>query len=381
MLDERARRVSEQVAELEQAFLEIQVPRTEYMLRHFVVGQHDTAPQQYAQCVLEMQIKYDNIRRAMLTKRKIQLKIDRLEKRGTEGAKIEADLKRIDLEEQDRAMLGALREFDSLYAIWKSFPKQYTRGEMDEAQEEYWVRRLSRQAHQDMLAGGRVGQGNQEALRQIGRPVMPQLSHVQEVEKRYLETGDVKVLAVVATEKKAVDGLPCVDGIVVPSGVQIKYYNVFGREVSAAYNHAAQVACDDGADFMMTVEDDTFPPPNALLKLLDLYRNETGKRVVGGWYPKRSAVREGAPIVVRDGFRQALDADGGVHEAYTIPMGCTLFPVRVFADTEFPWFVTTDHLTQDSFFSQKAREAGYRLLVDTSLRCKHVDRKTGEVFE
>src|SRR5205085_10998931 len=38
-------------------------------------------------------------------------------------------------------------------------------------------------------------------------------------------------------------------------------------------------------------------------------------------------------------------------------------------------------LTQDSFFSQKARDAGYRLLCDTSVRSKHIDRNTGEVFE
>jgi hypothetical protein len=38
-------------------------------------------------------------------------------------------------------------------------------------------------------------------------------------------------------------------------------------------------------------------------------------------------------------------------------------------------------LTQDAFFSQLVREAGYQLLVDTSLRIAHVDRTTGERYE
>jgi len=52
------------VAELEGAFREIQQPRSPFVLQHFVLGAHDTEPRQYAQCVLELQIKYDAIRRA-----------------------------------------------------------------------------------------------------------------------------------------------------------------------------------------------------------------------------------------------------------------------------------------------------------------------------
>jgi len=55
--------------------------------------------------------------------------------------------------------------------------------------------------------------------------------------------------------------------------------------------------------------------------------------------------------------------------------------MSVFLATEFPYFATTEHLTQDSFFSQKARDTGYQLLVDTAIRCKHVDVTTGEVYE
>ena len=42
----------------------------------------------------------------------------------------------------------------------KSFSKQYTRAELNANQEEYWHKRLARQANQDLLSCGRVGVGN-----------------------------------------------------------------------------------------------------------------------------------------------------------------------------------------------------------------------------
>jgi len=380
-MEERIDHAIAAIKEMETAFMEIQQPRTAYVLNKFVVGQHDTDETRYAQCVLELQVKYDNIRRAKLNKRKLQLKIEDLEKKGTEIDMIDADLVRIDIEEQDRAMLGALREFEALYKIWQSFPQKYTRNELDQNQPEYWQLRLQRQAYQDMQATGRIGVGNNEALRQIGMATVPEVGHVRQVEKKYLSQGDLKVLIVVPTREKA-SKLPVLESLEIPSGVQVKYYNVFGRSVHEAYNDAAMTALKDQADFMLTIEDDTFPPNDAFIKLLNHYRSmEDSKLILGGWYPKKTVSREGTPIILVNGKRQALAADGKMHEVYTIPMGCTLFPTSVFVATEFPYFATTEHLTQDSFFSQKARDAGYKLIVDTAIRCKHVDVATGEIYE
>jgi len=380
-IDERIDNVLKSIQELEGAFLEIQQPRTGYVLNKFVVGQHDTDEQRYAQCVLEMQIKYDNIRRAKLNKRKLEIKIAELEAKHNELDQIEADIIKIDLEEQDRAMLGALREFECLYNIWQSFPKKYSRNELDANQEQYWKLRLQRQAYQDVQSTGRIGAGNHEALRQIGMAGVPELDHVREVEKKYLEVGDIKCLIVVPTREKA-SSLPVLEKLEIPSGVQVKYYNVYGRNVHDAYNDAVMTALKDKADFMLSVEDDTFPPSDAFVKLMSHFRNSQNKKIIlGGWYPKKTASKEGTPIILIDGKRQALPADGQMHEVYTIPMGCTLFPMSVFLATEFPYFATTDNLTQDSFFSQKARDAGYSLIVDTSIRCKHIDVATGEVYD
>jgi hypothetical protein len=377
--------------DLLQAFEEIQMARSPYILEHFVVGQHDTTEQRYAQCVLELQIKYDNIRRAILCREKLKIEQSRLERESvsltelgkTEEARekeLDAQVKGIDVEEQDRAMLGALREFQALHAIFKTFPKKYTRADLDNGQVDYWQKRLTRQANLDLQAHGRIQVGNADALRMAGMSAAPELDHVAAVDQKYLEIADCKVLIVVPTEHKAVSGLPCLDGLIIPSGIQVKYLNVFGRKVADAYNYAVRELLTDNANFMLTVEDDTFPPPDALAKLLD-YARKNRKTCWGAWYLKKQYFREGTPIVVKDGHRVPLDSDGLIHECYTLPMGCSLYPVEVFRQTVHPWFATTEHLTQDSFFSQLARDAGWKLMCDTSIKCRHIDRVTGKVYE
>jgi len=177
------------------AFDEIQMSRTPYQLEKFVVGQHDTEEQRYAQCVCELQIKYDVIRKALLGREKLQIEQAKLELKASQKKdpsdsrikKIEAEIKGLEIEEQDRAMKGALREFAALYAIFKTFKKQYTREELNEAQPEYWQRRLTRQANQDLMANGRIGVGNHDALRMAGMAAVPELDHVRSVEQKFLK--------------------------------------------------------------------------------------------------------------------------------------------------------------------------------------------------
>jgi hypothetical protein len=383
-IDERVNEAVKAIEELEESFLAIQMPRSAYTIEKFVVGQHDTVEMQFCQCVLEIQIKVANLKRAKLGKRKIEIQIKELEDKGTEIDQIDADLKRIDLQEQNFAVLGAIRELEALYKIYQSFPKKYTREEIDNAQENYWKLRLERQAQQDLQATGRIGVGNSEALRQINLTGTPKLDHIREVEKKYLEVGDVKVLIVVPTREKA-ESLPVLEKLSIPSGVQIKYLNVFGRSTADAYNDAIQTALEDNADFLLTVEDDTFPPDDGFFKLLQRYR-EIGdpKVVLGGYYVKKQENREGVHIQIVGGKRQALtlsNKDVGVYEVYTIAQGFTLFPMECFLQTEYPWTVTTAHLTQDSFLSQKLRDKGFKLLVDGDIKCRHLDVTSGKYYE
>jgi hypothetical protein len=403
-----------QQQELLDDFNAIQMARTPEVLRKFVIGAQamDHPAQGWAQCVLELQIKYDDIRRAKINAELIELEITDLETTGDTKSLLNAKLKRIDLEAQDRAMLGAVREFQSLYTIYQSFDKRYTRDELNTSQVEYWQNRLTRQALQEQQSRQLgIGAGNLEALREIELSPLslpapmealklpggfnvsevvrtedrflsaPAADDVATVQSRYLETGKQRLLIVTLTasdtQPESVAALE--RPYVIPATVERRKHCIHGMTIDRGYTEAVFQAIRDGATHLMCIEDDTFPPLDAIERLL-----AHDEAIVCGWYPKRqTGKRVGVPIVLANGKRQTLDnPDGhaGLVELYTAPMGCTLIKVDVFKKIEMPWFVTTGQLTQDSFFSQKARDAGYTLWCDTSIRCDHIDRDTGIVY-
>lgn len=371
------------LTELLKAFDEIQMPRTPFSLEKFVVGSHFTDQQKYAQCVLELQIAYDNLRLARLHLQEKDIEIAEMQKsfkKGNEKIEIQLQIKNIEKEQLSRAVLGAMREFEFLYNLWEKWPKKYTRDELNSAQEEEYTRRLETQAMHDKNAHGRVSVSNQEGLRQIGKIVYPELDIARSVEQNYLKEGEIKILIAVPTEVKAEKGLPCLAGLVFPNGASTKIHNCYGMKIEDAYNQIAQIAINDRADYLITIEDDTFPQPDAILKLFDLVKKNPHS-AVGAWYPKRESGNQGVHIVLKEGIRQQLDVDSGIHEVYTLAMGCSIYPVAMFMDIPYPWFKTTANLSQDSFFSQLARERGWKLLVDTSVQCKHIDRNSGKVYQ
>jgi hypothetical protein len=377
--------------DLQDAWWEIQCPTPLYPMRHFVVGQHDTLGQQWAQCMLELKNRIQNLRRAAIGRRRLIRRISNLEAKQSEPARDRADELRIDLEELQYAEGGTIREVGHLLTIMAELEarhdgKGWTREELDAEQPMYWNLRAQRQAIQDLNAHGNVMVGNQDMLRMMGKPIDPPERHVSSVERRFLERGNIRVLVAVPTlmtreEIQGRNALQCLNGWSIPSSIERKVLVIDGRPIADAYNEAARIALDDNADFMLCVEDDHIIPAGTFERLWAAYEKYGRKAIVGAWYPQKTDPRTGAPIVLRDGRRVYLVDDGDVHDVYTVPQGYTLIPTQAFREIPQPWFASTSCLTQDSFFSQQAREAGWRLVVDTSARIKHVCRETGRVYE
>lgn len=373
-------------SDLAESVLAIQQPRTDYELATFVVGQHDSEPRRWAQCVLEEQQKVLALKRSIVAERMLLRKIEAKEAIGSLEAQDEAELLRIELTELKLAAVGAERELLALEAIRQSFGRSYTREELNQAETEYWRLRLTRQASQEIAATGRVGVGNLNALRQAGLASPHADGYVADVERRMLEaSGSQRILIAVPTliskDEIRTSGLRCLAGWTIPGVFQQRTFVVDGRPVADAYNEAAAEALNSSADYLLCVEDDHVIPEGAFERLWHLHKSLGPKSIVGAWYPQRKHPRTGTAIVVRDGQREYLQDDGQVHDVYVIPQGFTLIPTSAFRAIPHPWFATTGVLSQDSFFSQLAREHGYTLHVDTSLRIQHVDRETGQVFE
>lgn len=153
---------------LQEALAEIQQPRSEYQLQHFVVGQHDTEPQRYRQCLTEIQALYYTLRTVKLELQKSELQVERL--RATRDAvdELDAQIKEVGMEQTRLVMIGAERELEALKNIWLDFKTHYTHAQIEDDQREYWHERLNRQARLEAMGSGRVGWAQLDALNQIG---------------------------------------------------------------------------------------------------------------------------------------------------------------------------------------------------------------------
>lgn len=178
-----------------------------------------------------------------------------------------------------------------------------------------------------------------------------------------------------------------------------------GHEVGRAYDAMIQnvLANPELAKwkYVMTLEDDNIPPPDAHIRLLESIEMGPKFDAVSGIYwtkgeynmpmaygdpaeYARTGVLEFRPRDVR-----AAIANGHLMEVNGIAMGAALWRMSLFREFPPPWFVTVSDvipdkgcvaMTQDLFFAERMRRAGKRLAVDFRCRVGHMDVSSGIVY-
>ncbi len=157
-----------------------------------------------------------------------------------------------------------------------------------------------------------------------------------------------------------------------------------GREVADAYNALFGAVLNDEEmskfTYVLTLEDDNLPPPNAVLKLLHVLEH-SDYDAVSGLYHTKSA--PSVPLVLGD-IRKPDDFTAqpvtqGVVEVNAIPMGCALWRLQLFRSMPAPWF-KTEGASHDIYFARNARAAGHRFAVDLDLRVGHMDTETEVIY-
>lgn len=123
--------------------------RSDYQLRHFVIGQHDTPHMRYRQILMEVKQLVMKIRLAELDVEKKRIKLDRLGDDPLE--QIKAEKLRLGIAVTLDLMEGARRELNCLLKLAEEYP-QYTPQDIEDNQQEYWEARLQRQANVDRMS-------------------------------------------------------------------------------------------------------------------------------------------------------------------------------------------------------------------------------------
>jgi hypothetical protein len=169
-----AKKEESKLRDLLDEMIELSQGRSDYALRHFVVGQHDLPARQRQQVLVELQglmFELANITDEIrLTE--IDIEIIEAERRSMDNGKmnylqslefeklgIEIGKKKRSIEQQNILLAGRLQECETLYAILQEIPKA-DKNALEAQEEEYWYRRLNRQ----FLLGQRDVGGNLNAL-------------------------------------------------------------------------------------------------------------------------------------------------------------------------------------------------------------------------
>ena len=169
-------------------------------------------------------------------------------------------------------------------------------------------------------------------------------------------------------------------GMMTPMNQKFSRMFIAGAEVGEAYNAAiAQILANPELSkwkYILTLEEDNLPPPDGLLKL---YQSIGNYGAVGGLYwtkgPDGQPMIYGDPAVLPMNFLPQRPLPDTTQECNGLGMGFTLFRLDLFKQMPGPWFKTLQVpgacYTQDLYFFEHAKRAGFRFACDTRVRVGH----------
>ena len=160
-----------------------------------------------------------------------------------------------------------------------------------------------------------------------------------------------------------------------PEGAELHWAVTEDSVVYHARNMFVERAVNDGYDYIFMVDADMVLPEDTLVKLVN-----ANKEIVSGMCFKRRfpfepaslkicRVVEGKPVFenVKDWTPSQMIEVEGVGSA------CIMIMTKVFETLgDIGWYNPTLDFSEDYSFCMRAREAGYKIYIDTSLVAGHI---------
>lgn len=193
-------------------------------------------------------------------------------------------------------------------------------------------------------------------------------------------------------------------GLIAPPNQQRACLFACGEEVGHAYNNMIMGVLNSPMkdwQYVLTIEDDNPPPPDAHIKLIEAIESNGGFDAVGGLYWTKGEIQMPMCYGDPDEYRQTgvinfrpRDVRNAVKNGYLVPctglaMGCTLWRMDLFKQLPPPWFVTvaeyvpskgSSGFSQDLFFCKQATANGKRFACDCRIKVPHMDWRTGIAY-
>lgn len=123
------------------------------------------------------------------------------------------------------------------------------------------------------------------------------------------------------------------------------------------------------ATHILFIDDDMIMPPNGLVRLLS-----HNVPIVGALYFARTPPH--LPIAYRhvedNQWVAITNYNAGLQEVDAIGAGFLLVKTEVFKKIQRPWFEFSDKMGEDMYFCLQAGKAGYTILLDGDVVCRHL---------
>lgn len=185
-----------------------------------------------------------------------------------------------------------------------------------------------------------------------------------------------------------------------PMNTNVAWAPVKGYPRDVARNSIAEETVKLGSPYLWFLDDDVQAPPDAPRYLIETMKQaHDDVMVVGGVYTGKLDPPE--PLVYVGGNGQGAHwkwKKGDIFDCHSIATGCMLIKTEVFQHIEKPWFRDAEgetegwtipnkaegarlNMTDDLWFCEKVKAAGFRILCDSRVLCGHWDVPNDKCYE
>jgi FkbM family methyltransferase len=208
-------------------------------------------------------------------------------------------------------------------------------------------------------------------------------------EAKKLKVKNKKILIAIPTNKYIEpETFRAIYNLDVPEGYDTEFQFFYGYQIDQIRNLIAEWA--KHYDYLLSVDSDIVLPKDALKKML-----AADKDVISGLYIQRIPGTQVVEIYqdnptggVNNIPYRVLENQGTVQVA-ACGFGAVLVKGEVFRKMAYPHFMYksaikhSDTISEDVYFCKKAREAGFTVWADTSIKCEHIGQQVFslETFE
>lgn len=175
-------------------------------------------------------------------------------------------------------------------------------------------------------------------------------------------------------------------------GYRCVFERVSGMKVDEARNELARRAMKSGAEYLLFVDNDIVPPEDGLCKLLETMETNKNIGMVSGDYTLKGIPNDSAHLCLDEGIVAELnriknrEKDGKVECDWLCALGFALIRTSCFNQIRYPWFLCHSkdakeaYVNEDAHFTELLMESGYKVIIDKSIQCKHIDFANKKVY-